>query len=102
MRQYKLDKKAHFTEIKCIKAKLKKSENATELKKSTSTLQRYRREINMLLPYRIQPSTNTTQTSKQKSSIHTEHDLKMTSKGPQKTQMKMINLFPKKVKTKIC
>ena len=59
MRQYKFDKKAKFMEIKSINPKLKQSEIAKELKLSTSAIQRYRREINMVLPYRISPSSNT-------------------------------------------
>ena len=47
MRQYKLDKMGTFVEIKSINPKLKHSETARELKIS-STLQRYRRETNLL------------------------------------------------------
>ena len=39
--------------------KIKSSEVAKELAKSTSILQRYRREIDMLSPYRIPQSSNT-------------------------------------------
>ena len=78
MRQYRLDKMAEFMEIKSIIPKIKQSELAEELKISSSTLQRYRREINMLSPYRIPPSANN-HTRKQKISNHTEHDLKLTS-----------------------
>ena len=60
MKQYKLDKMAKFMEIKSINPKLKQSEIAKLLAISTSTLQRYRREINMLSPYRIPPSNNHT------------------------------------------
>ena len=77
MREYKLDKMAKFKEIKSINPKLKQSEIARELKISTSTLQRCRKEINMPSPYRIPPGN--TNTRKQKTSNHTEHDLKMTS-----------------------
>ena len=78
MRQYKLDKMANFMEIKSINPILKQSERAKELAISTSTLQRYKREINMHSPYRIIQSSNTN-TGKQKTSNHTEHDLKVTS-----------------------
>ena len=44
MKQCKLDKIAKLMEIKSISPKLKQSEKARELKKSFSTLQRYRRE----------------------------------------------------------
>ena len=78
MRQYKLDKKAKFMEIKSIKPK-KQSEIAKEMAISTSTLQRYRRERKMHSPYRIIQSSKT-HTRKQKVSNNTDHDLKMTWK----------------------
>ena len=81
-------------EIKNKNPKLLQSEIARQLETSSSTLQRYRREINMLSPFRKPPSSNT-HTIKQKTSNHTEYDLKklqmtsnwpkMTSKLPQKT-----------------
>ena len=77
-RQYKLDKMARFMEINCINPKLKQSEIAKELVISTSTLQRYGREINMHSLYRILQTSNTN-TENQNTSIHTELDLKMTS-----------------------
>ena len=46
-------------EIKSNNLNLKQSEIAKELKMSCSTLQRFRREINMLSPHRIPPSSNT-------------------------------------------
>ena len=89
-------------EIKSVNPKLKQSDIARELKISSSTLQRYRREIKMLRPYKIPLSSNTC-TEKQKTSKRTEHEFKMTSNDanwPQMTskrhQMKMINLFLKK------
>ena len=53
--QYTLHKMAQFLEIKSINAKLKQSEVDRELKISTSTLKRYRREMNMRSHYRITP-----------------------------------------------
>ena len=67
-----------FKEIKSINPKLKQSEISKKLAISTSTLQRYKREINMLSPYRIILSSNT-KARKQKTSNHTQHNLKMTS-----------------------
>ena len=77
MRQYKVDKLAKFIEIKSISSKLNESEIAKDLAKSTSTLQRYRREVNMLSINR-RPLSSNTNTRKQKTSNHSEHDLKMT------------------------
>ena len=54
---------AKFMEIKSNNPRLKQSEI---LKKelSSSTIQRYRREINMLSPYRIPPSSKTNEENK--------------------------------------
>ena len=65
-------------EIKTINSELKQCEIAKDLAKSTSTLQRYRREITMHSPSRIIQSSNINK-RKQKTSNQTEQDLKMTS-----------------------
>ena len=44
MRQYRLNEMAKFMEVKSINPKLKQSEIARELKMSSSTLQRCRKE----------------------------------------------------------
>ena len=101
MRLYKIDKMAKFMEIKSINPKLKQSEIAKELAISTSTLRRYRREINMHSPYRILQSSNTN-TRKQKTSNHTEHNFKMTSSDLEMTScdLKMTSNEPVKNKNK--
>ena len=48
---------AVFMRMKYENPKLKQSEIANQLGYPTSTLQRYRNDINMLSPYRIQPNT---------------------------------------------
>ena len=78
MRLYMLDKATEFMEIKSNNPKLKQSEIAKQLAIPTSTLQRYRREINKHSPYRILQLSNT-HTGKQKALNHTEQDLRMTS-----------------------
>ena len=65
-------------EIKSINPKFEQSEIARELKISSSPLQRYRREINVLSHCRKPPSSNT-HTRKQNTSDYSERDLKMTS-----------------------
>ena len=74
-------------EIKSNNPKLKQSETAQLLELSSSPIQRYRREVNMLSPYRIPPSSKTNQTRKQKTlntnidDVNvTSIDLKMTSR----------------------
>ena len=71
MRQYKLNAMAIFMEIKSNNPKLKQSELAKELKISTSTIQWYRIEINLLSPYRTSPPSNTNYTQNKKLHIKT-------------------------------
>ena len=54
-RHYKLRIMNDFMHIKYQNPKMKKSEIANNLNMS-STLQRYRKDINMLSPYRINPN----------------------------------------------
>ena len=77
MRQYKLDKTAKFKEIKSNNTRLKQSEIAKLLELSSSIIQRYRREINLISPYRIPPSSKTNHTTNQKTPNRDLHDLKM-------------------------
>ena len=79
MRQCKVDKMANFVEIKSTNPRIKQSETANFLELSFSTIQRYRREINMLPPYRIPPSSKTNHTRKQKTSNTNLDDVKVTS-----------------------
>ena len=85
LRQYKLDKMAKITEIKSNNPKLKQSEIAKLLELSSFTIRRYRREINMLSPYRIPPSSETNQRKQKTPNTKlddvkvTSNDLKMTS-----------------------
>ena len=58
-RQYKLDKMAKFFDFKSNKPRLKQSEIAKSLELSSSTIERYRREINLISHYRIPPSSKT-------------------------------------------
>ena len=55
-RQYKLNLMADFMKVKYENPKLKQSQKADQLGLSTSTLQRYRNDVNMLSPYRINPN----------------------------------------------
>ena len=53
---------ADFMRMKFENPKLKQSEIANRLGYSSSTLHRYRNEINMALPYRIQPNNTNKRT----------------------------------------
>ena len=55
---------ADFMRIKYENPKLKQSELANQLGYSSSTLQRYRNDMNMLSPYRIQSNNNNKRTKK--------------------------------------
>ena len=81
-RQYKIYKKATFMDFRSINPKLKQSEMARELRISPSTLQRYRREINRLSPYR-KPNTYT------EKRISPNHDHKMTSNDLKLTSIEL-------------
>ena len=101
-RQYNLDKMAKFMEIKSINPKLKQSEIANELRILTPTIRRYRREINMLPPYRTSPTSITNHPRKEKTTNTnlddgeiisndirmTSNDFKTTSNEPVKNNKK--------------
>ena len=55
-RQYKLNLMADFMRVKYENPRLKQSEIANQIGMSSSTVQRYRNDINMLSPYRINPN----------------------------------------------
>ena len=57
-RQYKLDLMARFMEINSLNPKIKQNQIAKDLSFSSSTLQRYRKDINMFSPHRF-PINNT-------------------------------------------
>ena len=85
-RQYKLNLMADFMRVKYENPKMKQSEIANELSMSSSTLQRYRNDINMLSPYRTNPNNVKKRPKKVKNTdfiddSHQEADVKR----PQKT-----------------
>ena len=56
---YKLNLMADFKKLKHENPRMKQSQIANQISLPTSTLQRYRNDMNMLSPYRINPkSTN--------------------------------------------
>ena len=65
-RQYKLNLMADFMKVKYENPRMKQTEIANQIGLSTSTLQRYRNDINMLSPYRINPNNNHKRTKKVK------------------------------------
>ena len=87
---------ADFMRVKYENPKMKQSEIANQLSYSTSTLQRYGDEINMLSPYRIGPN-NTNEQRKKTSNTNSNNDSfrDPDHKRPQSTS----NENSKKVKT---
>ena len=73
-RQYKLNLMADFMKVKYENPRMRQSEIANQLGMSSSTLQRYRNDINMLSPYRINP--NNTKKRSKKAKIDDIGDLK--------------------------
>ena len=95
-RQKKLNLMADFMRVKYENPKMKQSEIANQLGMSSSTLQRYRDDINMLSPYRISPNNTKKRSKKVKiidfdNNSHNEADVKrlqMTSNNLKTTQTK--------------
>ena len=65
-RHYKLKIMNDFMYMKYQNPKLKQSELANNLNMSSSTIQRYKNDINMLSPYRISPNNVKKRTKKAK------------------------------------
>ena len=64
VRQYQFDLTARFMEIKNLNPNIRQDQTTKELGCSSSTLERYKNDINMLLPYRI--LSNNTNKKRQK------------------------------------
>ena len=95
-RQYKLNLMADFMRVKYENPRMKQCEIANQLGMSSSTVQRYRNDINMLSPYRISP--NNVKKRPEKAKIDDIGDLKrpqMTSNDVKTTS----NDNNKKIKT---
>ena len=73
-RHYKVKLMNDFMHIKYQNPRMKQSEIANHLDMSTSTLQRYRNDINMLSLYRINP--NNVKKRSKKAKINDSDDLK--------------------------
>ena len=71
---YKLKIMNDFMNIKYQNPKMTQSEISSQLNMSSSTIQRYRNDINMLSPYRINP--NNVKKRSKNAKIHDNGDLK--------------------------
>ena len=98
-RQYKLNLMADFMKVKYENPRMRQSEIANQLGMSSSTIQRYRNDINMLSPYRISPNNTKKRTKKAKIDDigdlkrpqMTSNDLKTTSDEPVKNKKNKLN-----------
>ena len=70
-RHYKLKLMNDFMHIKYQNPKIKQSQMTDQLNLSSSTLQRYRNDTNMLSPYKINPNNNK---KRPKKSLNTDFD----------------------------
>ena len=98
-RHYKLKLMNDFMHIKYQNPKMKQSDIADHLNMSSSTLQRYRNDINMLSPYRINP--NNTKKRSKKAKIDDNSDLKrrqMTSNDVKTTSKETVKNKKNKLK----
>ena len=80
-RQYKLNLMSDYMQMKYENPKLKQSEIAKQLGLPSSTIQKYRNDINMLSPYRISSNNTKKRTKKAKlttfdNNSHRDSDLK--------------------------
>ena len=88
---------SQFMQTKFGNTKMKQSDIGNQLGYSSSTLQRYKNDINMLSPYRIQPNNSNKRTKKTSktnfdANSHRDPDVKrpkMTSEKPQTNQLKL-------------
>ena len=96
-RQYKLNLMADFMRVKYENPKMRQSQIPNQLGLSSSTLQRYRNDINMLSPYRIKP-INTNKLAKKAKNTNSNNDSQpnyddkrpqLTSKQTQTNQLKI-------------
>ena len=104
-RQYELNLMADFMRVKYENPKLNQSQLANQLGDSTSNLQRYRNDINMLSPYRIQPNNTKKRAKNVKNTnfdnnSHRDHDLERTQMASNDLKRPQSSSNGKKVKTK--
>ena len=99
-RQYKLNLMADFMRVKYENPKMKQSQIANQLGLSSSTLQRYRNDINMLLPYRINPN-NTNKRMRKAKNTNSDNDSQLNhdDKRPQMTSKQLKQNLIRKTKT---
>ena len=107
-RQYKINLMADFKRVKYENPKLKQSEIANKLGLNSSTLERYRNELNMISTYRIHPNNTDKLINSEKrlqtSNTNSNNDLKSDSdlERPQMTSKNLKRLQLNSNKKKKC
>ena len=98
-RQYKRNPTADFMRLKYENPKMKQSEIANQLGLSSSTIQRYRNDINMISPYRIQ-SNNINKRIKKAKNTNSDNDSQPNhdNKRPQMTSKQLKQNLIRKTK----
>ena len=102
-RHYKLKPVNDFMHIKYQNPQMRQSEIANELNLSSSTVQRYRNDINRLSPYRNNP--NNVKNHPKKAKINDSDDLKrpqMTSNDVKTTSNESVKNKKNKLKGEAC
>ena len=89
-RHYKLKLMNDFMHIKYQNPKMKQSEIANNLNMSSSTLQRYRNDINMLSPYRISHNNTKKRSKKAKIDNNDEPKRPQLTSNDKKTKSKNV------------
>ena len=96
LRQYKLDLLARFTDIKSVNLKIGQDQITKELGCSSSILQRYAHDVNMLSPYRIPSDSHKGRQNISNTNIddnsNREYDLKTTSNVLKNTSKDLLQI----------
>ena len=98
-KHYKLKIMNDFMNFKYKKPRMKQSEIANHLNMSSSTLQRYRNDINMLSPYRINP--NNVKKQPKKAKIDKNGDLKRLQRTSNDLKTTSMIIIRKKTKNNL-
>ena len=90
LRQYKLDLMARFMEIKAMNPKITQNENAKGLGYSSATVKRYRNDVDLPSPYKLQSNTNKRKQKFSNDISNNEHEPNVNSNEPKRAQKDLI------------
>ena len=92
LRQYELDLMARFMEIKTMNPRLTQNEIAKELVYSSATVKRYKIDIDMPSPYKLQSNTNKRKPKISNDISNTAHEPKVNPNEPKRAQKHLTKL----------